>query len=414
MNTTKIKKSVLSMLLIPLAFSQNIFANECGTIIFSENEINNKTNILEMIGNNGMQVKKPKKFRDVANSTKSYHLEPGLHTLTVNQWVKKEFITHNKNIQRKRLIANPVEPIQRTILIDIEANQQYELTLGRSHNETVIVEKSTASKSCESSELLAAKLGQTKAVQAVLPIALENKLHLTMKKISAHNSNIKHNIFDHSLNQYFGTILTKTFALNNTALSVKSVLPFSFAAQLALKSGDSIVGLGGKKINVTDKSPSMVLNEYLSSIAYGKNIEIEVIRNNSNLSLNGTYIPVVLPDSFYKLGEGNNKQTVISQSELPKQLKFEYDQLLLAISDHYQKTGMLNQTIVIDNTAQTGNDLGYSLTVNLASIPQAHDNMLKESKRKHDLYNQWIELDQKRKRSGSDLNTEARHKKGFN
>jgi len=399
----KFNQSKWLLVLLSATFAQGTLADTCGTINFSANKVDDKINILEMIGNNGEQVRQPRKYNKVADGTQNYYLAPGVHTLTVNQWVKKEFISNSRNIKRGRVVSNPPTPAQKTMLIDIKVNQEYNLSVQEVNGQSVINIVNSREKICDGDGILAAKKSQSKYLEPKLPEDLESQLRATMNKVANYQKQLGNNVFPHELNAYFGTVLGKSYAQNDTALAVNSVLPFSFADNLNLKAGDLIVSLGKQPIIRSVKSPSLVISEYLGKIPYGENVVVEVIRNGANLTLSNAYIPVVLPDSYYVIGLGSRaSDEVISQSSLSAQLKFEYNQLLLAISSYSKYNLKDSQTIVLNRNAEN-NNTAFSLTIDLSSVEIAKQSMLKESKRSEG-GESWQERFHKKKRLGSDPN----------
>jgi len=399
----KFNTSKWLLVLLSATFAQGTLADTCATINFSANKVNDKINILEMIGNNGEQVRQPRKYNKVADGTQNYYLAPGIHTLTVNQWVKKEFISNSRNIKRGRIVNNPPKPVQKTMLIDIKANQEYNLSVQEVNGQSVINIVNARAKACDGDGILTAKKLQSKYLEPALPIALESQLRATMNKVANYQKQLGNNVFPHELSAYFGTVLGKSYAQKGTALAVNGVLPFSFADNLNLKAGDLIVALGKQPITRSIKSPSSVINEYLGKVAYGENVVVEAIRNGTNLTLTSAYIPVVLPDSYYVIGQGSSTgEEVISQSKLSAKLKFEYNQLLLAISSYAKHNLKNSQTIVLTRDAEKNNS-SFSLTIDLSSVEIAKQSMLKESKRSEG-GESWQERFHKNKRLGSDPN----------
>ena len=134
----------------------------------------------------------------------------------------------------------------------------------------------------------------------------------------------------------------------------------------------------------------------------GNKVEVEVVRNGSRFTLADSYIPIVLPDSYYVIGKGRAEHEIISQSKLPAKLKFEYNQLLLAISHYYHHSSINRQTIVLDRNAENNNS-AFSLTIDLSSIAIVKQSMLKES-RDVAKGQSWQERFHKNKRLVSDPN----------
>jgi hypothetical protein len=100
-----------------------------------------------------------------------------------------------------------------------------------------------------------------------------------------------------------------------------------------------------------------------------------------------------VPEAYYTV-EKSIKGGVINQTQLSAQLTFQFDQLLLAINNYYQKIGQGDKTIVIERPT-------FNLEVNLASVGRAQKTMLAESLKKIDTYE---ETRNKKRRSSGLIN----------
>ena len=392
MRNKGLSKLVTAIATLPIILlSQTALASECASVSFETSTINGKKVILELLGSNGVAIPQPKKYQKTLTGDHEYLLAPGMHTLILNQWKKDEFSSYHKSLRRGRSVTNPPTPIQKTANIQVESNKHYQLILTETQAGTIVEIEDQKKSSCSGKYIASAKINDPKLAADELPMAMEKQLSLVMNNLSSYHKKTedKHddvNIISRKLNSYFGTALAKNFVGKN--LQVNTVIPNTLADQIGLKKGDLITKIGGKELNSSGKTPAQVINAYLTDRIFGEKVLLGVTRNGEPVELSGEYIPVVVPEAYYTIDK-TLKSGVINQSDLSSALTFQFDQLLLAINNHYKKMGQDNKIIVIDRPS-------FSLEVNLASVGRAEKTMLAESLKKDDDFD---EKRSKRKRS---------------
>jgi hypothetical protein len=389
-------KLVMVMASLPVLFlGQTAHASECSSISFDTSIIKGKKVILELLGSNGIAIPQPKKYQKILKGNHEYYLSPGMHTLILNQWNKGEFSSYNKNLRRGRSVKNPPTPIQKTANIQIENNQHYQLVLTETEAGTMVEIADQKSSSCSGKYIANAKVNDPKLSVDALPAEIEQQLSLVMNSLSAYHKKTADkrddvNIVSRKLNDYFGTALAKEFIGNK--LQVNTVIPNTLADQIGLKKGDLITKIGENEPSTAGKTPAQVINAYLKDRTFGEKITLAVTRSGQSIELSGDYIPIVVPEAYYTVDK-MIKSGVINQSSLSAPLTFQFDQLLLAINNHYKKMGQDDKVIVIDRPS-------FNLEVNLASVTRSQKTMLAESLKRGDDFD---EKRSKRKRSSGDI-----------
>ncbi len=357
---------------------------ECAVFNFAPGTLNGEASVLELAGSNGKAValtdKKQKVAKKIANGEYGYLVEVGEHTIVLNEWIKDEYIVHNKNISRGRQISNPPQPVQRMFHLNAEAGHYYRI--GYSEQDGVYIEKDeTQPLTCDIAPLIEANKNKRFVTTESLPAELEQQLMLTMNKVAHHQKTVKTNVFPIKENQYFG-IVFDTSKGNSNGYAVKMIIPNSIASTLDIKAGDIVTKLGEEKeLAGNGKNPYRLLNQYVKTIPYSKELSFTLLRNGREKTVTTKHVPVLVPEAFYQLAATDGKNNVYGQAKLPKQVQFEFDQLLLALAEHYKSTGMaLDKVVVVERKVNKPQATGFSLTFDLASADETKEYLLEMGK----------------------------------
>ncbi|GLX78875.1 hypothetical protein tinsulaeT_22150 [Thalassotalea insulae] len=353
---------------------------QCAVFKFVPGEIAGKASVLELAGSNGKSVlltdKRSKGYKKVAKGEYDYYVEAGEHTIVLNQWKKDDYISHNKNIQRGRQIANPPQPVQRLLHLNAQANHAYRI--GYSDKNGIYIESDQEQElACDNVALVEANTSNRVALSDKLPSELETQLMVTMSKVAQYQKDSNTNVFPIKENQYFGIVFDTSKGSSNGFL-VKTILPNSVASTLNLKAGDYVTAMGEKEVSGDTQNPYRLLNTYVKNVPFSKELLFSVIRNGNKQTVSTIHKPVLVPESFYQINDdGGNK--VYGQAALPKQLQFEFDQLLLALGAYYKQTKHTEDNlVVVERKKDTG--VNFSLTMDLASRSDLHAYLMKIGK----------------------------------
>ena len=372
-------------------------ASECASVNFLPSKIDGKKNVLEFVANDGMEVSQPNNFRQIVSGDKSYSLSAGEHTFLIRSWEKSAYITKQRNLRKGKSTSQNIVPITKVVHVNLAGNMQYDFGSLDGQNISIINQKQKVVDGCENNAL--DSTSEVKNISADnLPDDLKQRLYSTLSKLPTIKNELN-NIFPIKVSGYFGTVLDKEYTKTNDSLLVNIVIPYSLAANLALRKGDQIVSLGDKKLTPTDLTPAKVLNEYLSSVEYGEKIEMSVSRNGEVIKLTHDYIPVVIPQVFFQTS--NSKNNVINQIKIGNKLQFELDQLVLALSEHYATQSMTTDVNLIVPTKKNESEL--IMNIGLAEINKAKDNLLSLNGKSNKLDDIFNKHNQKRARSGQSL-----------
>ncbi|GLX78876.1 hypothetical protein tinsulaeT_22160 [Thalassotalea insulae] len=384
MMKNKVIVKAVAFLATGLVMGTSYADEKCAVFNFAPSTLNGEASVLELAGSNGKSVvltdKKQKASRKVVNGEYDYLVEVGEHTIVLNQWKKEEYIVHNKNISRGRQISNPPQPVQRMFHLNAEAGHYYRI--GYSEQNGVYIEKDeTQPLTCDTAPLIEANKNKKFVTTEGLPAELEQQLMLTMNKVAHHQKNGKTNVFPIKENQYFG-IVFDTNKGNSNGFAVKMIIPNSIASTLDIKPGDIVTKLGEEKeLANNGENPYGLLNQYVKSIPYSKKLAFTVLRNGQKKTVTAKHVPVLVPEAFYQLAAADGKNNVYGQAKLPKQVQFEFDQLLLALAEHYKSTGLaLDKVVVVERKANKPQTTDFSLTFDLASADETKEYLLEIGK----------------------------------
>jgi len=345
--------NLLFLLSICFSFRSIAYASECAILSFKNNHLDKGSYITLIIGNNGQFVNNRKNVKSLISGDHEYKLAEGSHTLIIEQWTTSDYkkLTRKNYINEKYNITKPHQI--KTIHLNVTANKKYQLLFDSNKSKVTIGEETSTSCDSNSNKLLKARVATNSEVfidDFDLPVSLAYRLRRTMREISGYHEKKQSsygysNIIPLELNDYFGTVLDKKSYLNKPTFRVLSVLPYSLASQLGLASGDEIIALGNISIEDTGKHPNIVLREYFSSLKINSSMSFEIVRDGKVLILKGRYTPIIVPEYQYQVSSNLialDKQNLLApsvltnSSEIPEDLKFEFKQLILAISSFFQ------------------------------------------------------------------------------
>jgi len=362
-------KVVLPLILLVIMGVFPVSAQQCATINFSLTERDGKEYVALIVGHNDEMVEKYSNKNEISTGQHNYYLAQGKHTLVIEQWPVSKYkkLRHNNRIHKRYL---PVQIHSQVVQINVINNQYYQFEfLANNDNSTWIKLKKEANKDCVApkKKIFAAKkdnLDTSISTIAVLPEPLEYRLRRMMTKVSAYQDNTKSNIIPTQFNQIIGTVIDESYSLNGKALKVLSVLPYSLANKLKLRSGDLITHLNDTEIQASDQSPNHRFGNYFSALVVGEKIKITIVRDNKKQQLRGEYVPLISPEVTYLLSEDSlshhTPQTLINNKHLSGQISLEFDQLVLELSDYYKEQGFNQPFIKISRDKSFDRNIGLS------------------------------------------------------
>jgi hypothetical protein len=345
----KVNKLAIGLALIMGVMASTASANECSTMQFEQSESNGINYATRIRLNNGLLLKseiqkydksislKAKMYghigdeeKRIINGSKVYFLEEGEHNITVELWkmsyFKTRFTTSIYNDPKVRGIN--IEPEKSsTFKLNVDKNLAYKL------NFTVEggIEITSSRSLCvlKKNELLSAINNTSSSGQnsEILPEKLEQRLRVVMNKLFKSGHDL--GVIKSQVSDFFGAAVDDSFKGKRGEIRLLSVLPFSLAHNMGLLSGDIIVGYGDMKF--------ATLGEFLDSLEYNTEIEINVLRNNTLVNLNVAYEAVVSPQVIYGKNDIHMQQKFIGGVELDEGLHFEFSQIMIEISNYYLK-----------------------------------------------------------------------------
>lgn len=339
-----------------------VAASNCSSLQFQKSEINGKQYIARIKLNNGLMLeshirklnnilsKKARQSnvnwedeRKIINGDKTYYLASGEHELTVEYWDEKDFRRlYTKTIFGSKLPKDSIfVPIKMsTFKLKTFDNLAYKVDFKLNGEVNITTKKIQCTLSGK--QLLPAITVEPLTIpDDILPEHLERRLRVVMNKMLKNGP--KSGLIMSKISNYFGAVQDNNYQGRKGDIRVLTVLPYSLAYNLGLLSGDVIVGYGDENYTT--------LAKFLASLKFKNKIEINILRNENLIKLEMEYHPVVIPQVLYGNNEKATQKDLITGVEFDAKLEFEFDQLLVEISDYYRKDnfkGKLN--LVRDNT----------------------------------------------------------------
>ncbi|NQY36212.1 MAG: hypothetical protein HRT37_14815 [Alteromonadaceae bacterium] len=405
MNLVFNKMRILPLVLI--CFSSISSADECASVNLLPTQINGKTYILNLLSDNGhrrFEKRVYKNFKNLVIEPQQYYLAEGSHTLTIEQWYSEDYrgtLNNTYDAYNTKKIPNIyftrnrfATAIQtKVIQLNVKAGHKYSLNLSSNNLDAQVHVETETKLTCvaDSSEILNAKEELTSELQDTFSLtkSLDYRLHRIMAEINSYHNNIQKNNIHSSLvplnaSDIFGITTDNIDSTHSDGIRVLSVFPYSFASQLGLASGDKIIALGDEPVINSVKLPLQVLSEYFDKIFIGGAIKIKVVRNSKEIAFSSKYIPVISPEVKYRVsGELTSTENILSwepilinPNQLPDDLNFSFNQLMLEINDYYREYKNINSGSIrlvreaqedikfglVGEIVKTNNTFGYRVT----------------------------------------------------
>jgi len=351
----------------PLLF-QPVMANECSTVTFTNEISGNKVVELIAINANFINATKAKSKKVINGEAHPYYFESGEYSALVQIWDRsfynvikldtaeqenqaravkafKKNRMHRKTID-KDYFENEVilaEFIQEIPLnISIESDTSYSFKLNENNNKIILSNQSDREIKCPTSKRRTFKSKRSyRQVTDALPEQLELRLRRVIDALNQYHKaeNLPAtNLIPSGAYPYFGAVLSNK-KLTSKGYQILSVQPYSLAQKVGLVTGDSITKLGSKVVMGDYVGANDELQKYLASINLNEKIEISIYRDGKERALSRPMSITNIPQSSYAIENNQNsenKSFILSRS-IPENLAFEYDQILLELSEHYEK-----------------------------------------------------------------------------
>jgi C-terminal processing protease CtpA/Prc len=353
----KSHKFVLGLVLLLGITTHTVPAKECSSLQLKQTEIEGETYLSRIRLSNGLMLESEiKKYTSglstrtlrtgliggdelrTLNGSKLYYLEPGEHSVTVELWKKDDLEKYYTDFMRGTDSPKSPERLS-TFRLRVEDNNAYQVVFSLDGQVTLSAEKSLCV--LDNNYILGAitsKVDEIKRSEK-LPPELEKRLRVLMNKLFDNVQPL--GLINSEVSQYFGAVKDDNYKDKDGGVRLLSVLPFSLAHKLGLLSGDVIVSYG-------DPAYSN-LTELLTALDYKKEMKLEVLRNSSLVALNMVYEPVVVPQVTYGRDKNDIQKTLIEGVEFDHELQFEYERLMLEITEYYRNKNYKGRVNIVRN-----------------------------------------------------------------
>jgi len=353
------KVIIIVLLFFPSLFT---FANEqCGVVNMSSNN----EFVLGLLRIDNEEIYQRKSLKQILNGRYSINLAPGTHVLNIGIFDKAEY----KRFSREGRSVNYTKSMKvKLVRLDVDLNTYYSFALSEDNSTILVNEKESACSVETGGNIFGEKLEEY-IDNEPLPNQVEAQLNSIMNRLAntstgGANNNAVANVLPLKVDQYFGTVIDDEYTENGT-LKVLSVLPYSLAAHYGLRSGDDIIKLGDMENFKQNTNARAVMNNFLLAVfenpkKKNKYINMTVRRNGKDIEIGGKFHPNLIPQSAYYIGSITEQDKMINYQELPKELNFEYERLLLTLQDYYQKKGITDKQVTVKRDRQRSKRIGFS------------------------------------------------------
>ncbi|WP_286270391.1 PDZ domain-containing protein [Thalassotalea hakodatensis] len=299
-----------------------------------------------------------------------YKFKPGLRTVHFN--VFGNVIELESDIEGE--LGRPKIHELVPFLFNFKANRHYTLSIKSTANSNSISVKNETEKQCHITNKTEV-FGQTRALilkTDPFPQAIEDQLNKVFGKITNYYKDKKSyksgDFFALEPDEYFGLVLDEK-EYDKKSIKILSVLPFSLAYNLGLRSGDIILSLGDER--GFKRNAKSTLDDYLYALDFSDTIRFEVERDGNKKILSDDYYPNLIPESAFSFNHLANETLLVDikreKAFMPKQLKFEYQRLMLLLNAYYLSTGINSGDVVISRLANESK-ITFELLLSLDSL----------------------------------------------
>lgn len=371
-------------------FSLFVSAEDCGVVYIQNGP--NSDKIIEIAAVDGTPFRlgsyDETKILKIANGSYPFKLSDGNHSLILREWDRDFYINLNVNITRRfahikkkstisdarllrayienrhgdihsnsarykrnqQLLASVIN--DKPIEVTITKNGSYHLSILSNDGDSQYVMSYQGQQACaKDGSKLPTNAGYFTQITQPLPSDLETRLDDFMYSLNKYHKSANlptRNIVPIGFYQYFGAALSNT--TKNTGYQVLSVQPFSLASRMGLVSGDYILSFGGDEVKNNSEKPNAVLLKYLASIGNKEGVELTILREDQQLELSHPFVTPIIPQTSYSMATTDNtlSESQLSQPvKLPPELLFEYDLLMLEISNRFKDKLQTNNIEII-------------------------------------------------------------------
>jgi len=348
-------------LIVTLTFllgPSQVLADNCSIIDFSTKG----GNIIQLVMVDSKPLAKSVRFINSREHFDKFYVSPGQHVLNVDildikahrLWGKTKAYTKKSRKLIQALSMN-MEANKKYTVDYIESNTRKEKELS-----IIKVEDTPCIFSVENANNIKSKELSIAIDNKALPSYLEKALRKTLNQLSVKNAtenDITANLVPMSEDPYFGVIVDESFTSIDT-LRILTVLPMTLAAQIGLRAGDEIIGLGEKKVIEMTKEPREAIAQYLQNTLYSKELIFEIIRQGEVIELKSAENTILIPQSIYYVGEVGLTLPVAKVKPIENSMQFSYERLILALYTYYKSSGVVADRIHIQRAKSINVGLG--------------------------------------------------------
>jgi C-terminal processing protease CtpA/Prc len=318
----KFKQILVFALFTLFVFNVNaVKYDQCATIKFDSAKTKNGVQIFEPISHNNEDIGKLASIKKLLNDEQFYYVSPGWHRFNLNQWSRQNLLQASRKqlngMLTKMYISSNIKPLAiKQVAIFVAKDHEYTVTL-REGSDDEFIFKSVKKKCVTSNPVLTSRSVNSPLKSDIkLPDELEYRLRRLMTEIAKSQPNYSKSISNMQgvkISPYFGVVVDSEYQKAKRAIKVLAVSPYSMSAKLGLLSDDSIIKLGSNSITDFSIPTVQQLNNYLSTLKLGENIEMIVLRKGNEIALSAKYYPIIVPSAQYQIFNNPSKTEIAGE-----------------------------------------------------------------------------------------------------
>ncbi|WP_206483173.1 PDZ domain-containing protein [Thalassotalea sp. G2M2-11] len=345
---------------ITLLFCVNSYAKEqCSVLTFEQTD----DFVLDLASVDSKPVLVSRNYREVMSGRHEYKIMPGEHSITLLQYPKSYYQLSNSDFAPRASAKGLVDVKIKVFHLKIDSG--YKLTIGLTENSEFapinLVNQQSTNCELQSDDIIFGKKDSLYVDNEPLPDELEQGLTRVMTRIRDYHQqerDFEANIVPTKIDEYFGSVIDDDYSDKNQ-IKILTVLPFSLAAELGLKSGDSIIGMGNRNITKNDGEPRDLFASYIKGVDYKAPLIFDVIRDHEKLKITGKKQFKIIPGSHYSFDNTTNQPLQITnRKRLDPKLAFAYDREMLALQEYYRTKDIKADYIRLHRDKRLSNSFG--------------------------------------------------------
>ncbi len=331
---------------------------QCANLSFQQSE----DYVIDIAAVDSKPVEFNRTAQQIRNGAVQYQIAPGEHAITFIQY-PVSFFKADRFDGRYRQRTKDFDALKMKVAyIKVAADHNFQVGLTENSENAAFKIIAQQQQPCiVDSEKLLGKSNSLYVDNEPLPSHMEQSLLDIMMRLNHYHQNTintQTNVMPIKTDGYFGAVIDDKYT-NDGQIKVLSILPFSLAANIGLKSGDVISQLGEQQVDQNQGSARELFNEYIKSRGYQAELKFQVLRNGAAVGVTGENRVPIIPGSNYFLDEAEVEPfEIINTQKIDSTLEFDYERQILALQRYYESKGINADHIRLTRAKSVSKSLG--------------------------------------------------------